>query len=93
MYAEEAFEAVECWRRDSGVESMPASLSLLSESRYDITCCGSGQIVSVPFETGLKIPTSYGHALALRAALFQAGSCLFWGVFITKGTGRDAQRQ
>lgn len=70
VYAEEALDAVECWRRDSGVESMPASLSLLSESRYDITCSCSGQIVSVPFELASRFRPHMGMRLRLDRLFF-----------------------
>lgn len=70
VYAEEALEAVECWRRDRGVESMPASLSLLRDSRYDITCSCIGQIVSVPFELASRFRPHMGMRLRLDGLFF-----------------------
>lgn len=81
---EEELEAVECCRRDRGVESMPASLSLLSDSRYDITCSGGGQSISVPFELASIFRPHMSMRLALRSAGFGRVRCLSSSMFITK---------
>lgn len=79
---EEELEAVECWRRDRGVESMPASFSLLRDSRYDITCDGGGQSVSVPFELASIFRPHMCMRLARRSARFGSEWCLSVLVYV-----------